>query len=79
MAMRIIYMYSVIMAMGILYPVIMVTVVLYVPLLYMSHCCGNMPGYISGTFHFWSIACITRIIKNLKFKKEVGIDYIYKK
>ena len=22
---------------------------------------------------------ITKIIKNLKFKKEVGIDYIYKK
>ena len=25
----------------------------------MSHCCGNMPGYILGAFHFWSIACMT--------------------
>ena len=35
----------------------------------MSHCCGNMPGYISGTFHFWSIACMTSSLYYIQFNK----------
>ena len=35
----------------------------------MSHCCGNMPGYISGTFHFWSIACMTSSLYCIQFNK----------
>ena len=35
----------------------------------MSHCCGNMPGYISGTFHFWSIACMTSSLYYVQFNK----------
>ena len=36
---------------------------------HMSHCCGNMPGYISGTFHFWSIACMTSSLYYIQFNK----------
>ena len=36
---------------------------------HMSHCCGNMPGYISGAFHFWSIACITSSLYHIQFNK----------
>ena len=36
---------------------------------HMSHCCDNMPGYISGTFHFWSIACITSSLYYIQFSK----------
>ena len=35
----------------------------------MSHCCGNMPGYISGTFHFWSLACMTSSLYYTQFNK----------
>ena len=35
----------------------------------MSHCCGNMPGYISGAFHFWSIACMTSSLQYMQFNK----------
>ena len=35
----------------------------------MSHCCGNMSGYISGTFHFWSIACMTSSLYYIQFNK----------
>ena len=46
----------------------------YIPLSWqrgshMSHCCGNMPGYISGTFHFWSIACMTSSQYYIQFNK----------
>ena len=36
---------------------------------HMSHCCGNMPGYISGVFHFWSIACMTSSLYYIQFNK----------
>ena len=35
----------------------------------MSHCCGNMPGYISGTLHFWSIACMIMSLYYIQFNK----------
>ena len=35
----------------------------------MSHCCGNIPGYISGAFHFWSIACMTSSLYYIQFNK----------
>ena len=28
-----------------------------------------MPGYISGTFHFWSIACMTSSLYYIQFNK----------
>ena len=34
-----------------------------------GHCCGNMPGYISGIFHFWSIACMTSSLYYIQFNK----------
>ena len=34
-----------------------------------SHCCGNMPGYISVTFHIWSIACMTSSLYYIQFNK----------
>ena len=33
----------------------------------MSHCPGNMPRYISGTFHFWS--CMTSSLYYIQFNK----------
>ena len=36
---------------------------------HMSHCCGNMPGNISGAFHFWSIACMTSSLYYMQFNK----------
>ena len=57
-----------------IYPVVMEMGVRYIPLSWqrgshMSHCCGNMPGYISGAFHFWSIACMTSSLYYLQFNK----------
>ena len=63
-----------------IYLVVMATGVSCVPLLWqyasswqreshVSHCCGNMPGYISGTFHFWSIACMTSSLYYMQFNK----------
>ena len=45
---------------------------------------GYIRSYISGhgfksERDIYIALLYTRIIKNLKFKKEVGIDYIYKK
>ena len=34
-----------------------------------SHCCGNMPGYISGIFHFWSIVSMTSFLWYIQFNK----------
>ena len=36
---------------------------------HVSHCCGNMPGYISGTFNFWLIACMTSSLYYIQFNK----------
>ena len=36
---------------------------------HVPHCCGNMPGYISGAFHFWSIACMTSSLYYIQFNK----------
>ena len=36
---------------------------------HMFQCCGNMPGYISGGFHFWSIACMTSSLYYMQFNK----------
>ena len=66
-----------------IYPVIMATGVRYIPSSWqwdifpsswqrgshMSHCCGNIPGYISGSFHFWSIACMTSCLYFIQFNK----------
>ena len=57
-----------------IYPVVMATGVRYILSSwqresYMSHCCGNMPGYISGPFHFWSIACMTSSLYYIQFNK----------
>ena len=57
-----------------IYPVVMATGIRYIPSSlqqgsHMSHCCGNMPGYISGAFHFWSLACMTSSLYYMQFNK----------
>ena len=34
-----------------------------------SHCCGNIAGYIPIIFHFWAIACMTSSLYYIKFSK----------
>ena len=57
-----------------IYPLVMAMGVRYIPSSWqreshISHCCGNMPKYISGTFHFWSIACMTSSLYYIQFNK----------
>ena len=57
-----------------IYPVVMATGVRYIPSSWqqdsdISHCCGNMAGYIVIIFHFWAIACMTSSLYYTRFTK----------